>query len=153
MDRSEIRKEQEQIRSDLLDVSRSILANAALQLMEEGYFDPCVAVLYPDERVEFLYPRYKNADQRDEAFSKTNQYITETGAVGAVLVMETWFTPKGETVQKEALLVLRQAFGFSELEAFPFERDAEGHGLITEKITSRPEKNGLLFAFSVGDVS
>lgn len=113
--KDKVKETLDQIGTKMSDIARE-------HLEQEGYYDPAIVVLYEDGRQEFLYPRYQNEKERQEAFEKVNRYLVDTEAVGIVLLMETWFFPKDSTAREEALLMLKQGWGISEYETWTFGR-------------------------------
>lgn len=146
----EIRKEREYIR-ELLDEATEDIREAAFdRLKGEGYCDPIVIALYLDGRKEFLYPRYKSAEQRNEAFEKVDQFIVDTDATAMVFAMEMTFQPKGETKELDTVFIGRKALGVSEYEAHVLEYAHEGI-VIKEKIgPGTMTLDGLFGSFSRG---
>ena len=130
------------------EVGKQVMGAALTHLVREGYYDPCVAVLYDGDEVEYLYPRFQNEDERRDAFKKVNEYITDSGAVAAILVMETWHIPKGtrEGEKQEALMMLLKSHGMSRVEAFPFRREGD-EIKFEEKITTSAQRDTMLTAF------
>ena len=119
MERSEIKKELDRVADNLTPIAKE-------QLETEGHFDPVVVLVYPDDRKEFLYPRYQNEAQRREAFEKVNKHIRDTEALGVVLMMETWFFPKDSTgPPKDSLLLMKRAWGINEYEAWTYQLNDE----------------------------
>ena len=108
---------------ELRSTADRLLEGAKDSVREDGRADPVCVVLYEDGRRDFLYPRWKDEDQKIEAFSVMNQHIKDTGADGAVLVLETIFRPRAdsELPQARALFTTKRAFGFKEFEAVLFE--------------------------------
>lgn len=139
--------ERAHISEELDKLSKNLGSNATVRLLEEGSQDPVVGILYEGDRVEFLYPKYKNQKERKEAFDKLNQYIRDTDGIGCVMVMESWFTSKGETVRKEALITLAHGPGVNVLSGFSFIRDEKGRPVINERLGPETPRNSLIDAF------
>ena len=118
MERVEIARTLDEVAGELEPIAKE-------QVETEGFFNPVVVLIYEDKRREYLYPRFTSEDQRQEAFEKVNRHISDTGALGAVLLMETWFYPKNTTGKQDALFLTKRAWGINEFEAWSFERRGE----------------------------
>jgi len=110
----------EKLKEEMREVAGGIVVSAKEHIEKEGYFDPVIVCIYEDGRRDFLYPRFQSGPQRSEAYYKVNKHLRDTGAIGAVSVMETLFTPKGTTVEKDSLLVSLVGKGVYEYEAWVF---------------------------------
>jgi hypothetical protein len=128
MERDEVIRSLQSTGGDLISIAKEGVEG-------KGYFDPVCVVLYPDGRKEILYPRYKSVKQKEEAFNKMNKHIVDTGAIGAVFIIETNFFPNStsDLPPSSALFMTKRAFGFKEFEAHMFsieEGDTQWSGVV-----------------------
>jgi len=114
-------------------------------LEDTRHVHPTVILVTSDgERVEFLYPDFTTREEQSEAFEKVNAYITESGALGALSIIESWWVWKDDLVEEaeipdnpkrvEVLVFCIQSHGFGEYYLHMFHRDNGGKIVWDEMI-------------------